>query len=126
MALIDFKRYMFQLEAQYVEMKNDLIDFEKALKDGYITEDQLESVKEDVDVIEQNYKRLLYAAFLLEIPKRNSKKAKYKAANKAVIDYFEALGAGENAVIEENKSLITNIRAELKKLQKNQNKTDNF
>lgn len=120
MALIDFKRYMFQVEAQYVEMKNDLIDFEKALKDGYITEEQLKSVKEDVDIIEQNYRRLLYAAFLLEIPKRNSKKAKHKAANKAVIDYFEALGAGENAVIDENKSLITKIRTELKELQKTQ------
>ena len=120
MALIDFKRYMFQVEAQYVEMKNDLTDFEKALKDGYITEEQLKSVKEDVDIIEQNYRRLLYVAFLLEIPKRNSKKAKHKTANKAVIDYFEALGAGENAVIDENKSLITKIRTELKELQKTQ------
>ena len=118
MALIDFKRYMFQLESQYVEMKEDLKDFEQALKDGYITEDKLESVKEDVEMLEQNYKRLLYVAFLLEIPKRNSKKAKYKNVNKALINYFEDLGAGENAVINENKSLITKIRAELKALKK--------
>ena len=118
MALIDFKRYMFKTEAQYVEMKEDLKDFEQALKDGYITEDKLVSVKEDVEMLEQNYKRLLYVAFLLEIPKRNSKKAKYKNANKALINYFEELGAGENAVIEENKSLLTKIRAELKALKK--------
>lgn len=121
MALIDFKRYMFQVEAQYVEMKNDLEDFAQALKDGYITEEQLASVKEDVALIEQNYKRLLYAAFLLEIPKRNSKKAKYKNANQSLINYFEELNAGENAVINENKSLLENIRAELKQL-KNKNK----
>lgn len=118
MALIDFKRYMFQVEAQYVEMKEDLKDFEQALKDGYITEDKLVSVKEDVEMLEQNYKRLLYAAFLLEIPKRNSKKAKHKNANNALINYFEKLGASESAVIEENKSLLTKIRAELKTLQK--------
>ena len=60
MALIDFKRYMFQVEAQYVEMKEDLKDFEQALKDGYITEDKLVSVREYVEMLEQNYKRLLY------------------------------------------------------------------
>lgn len=118
MALIDFKRYMFQVEAQYVEMKEDLKDFEQALKDGYITEDKLVSVKEDVERLEQNYKRLLYAAFLLEIPKRNSKKAKHKNANSTLINYFEKLGASESAVINENKSLMTKIRAELKALQK--------
>lgn len=121
MALIDFKRYMFQIEAQYVEMKNDLEDFAQALKDGYITEEQLASVKEDVALIEQNYKRLLYVAFLLEIPKRNSKKAKYKKVNQSLINYFEELNAGENAIINENKSLLENIRAELKQL-KNKNK----
>lgn len=42
MAIIDVKRYYYEVLNQYLEMKEDIADFEEALKAGYITEDKLE------------------------------------------------------------------------------------
>jgi len=45
MAISHVKKYMYTMQNQYLEMKADLEDFNQALKDGHITEEQLESVK---------------------------------------------------------------------------------
>lgn len=116
MALLDFKQYLYKVQQQYIEMKADLSDFEEALKAGYITEDKLQEVKNDVLELETNYHRLLYAAFLLEIPRKKSNKSKFKKQNKDLTTYFEAVSADEASVISENTSLLTHLRQELKNL----------
>ena len=58
MAIKDVKRYYYQMQAQYLEMKADLADFEQALQDGFITEEQLAAAKEEVVKIKNNYDRL--------------------------------------------------------------------
>lgn len=119
MALIDFKQYLYKIQNQYLEMKADLTDFEAALKAGHITEDQLESVKQDIADIERNYQRLLYVAFLLELPRRKSKKEKYINSNKQLKTYFNNTASDLDSVITENTSLLTHLRSELKKLKNN-------
>ena len=79
MAVRDFRQYLGTVQRQYLEMKADLKDFEQALKDGFITEEKLQEVIEDVNKIETNYNRLLYVAYLLELPNRNEKKSKTQA-----------------------------------------------
>ena len=54
-------------------MKEDLRDFETALKDGFITEEKLQDAIEDVNRIETNYNS--YCMYLiLELPNRKEKK----------------------------------------------------
>lgn len=118
MAVRDFKQYLVKIQGQYLEMKNDLADFNQAFKDGHITEDQLNAAKEDVNILEQNYQRLLYAEYLLEIPNRKSKKAKHKKANTKLENAFIEMKADEDSVFEENKCALNHLRAELKKLTK--------
>ena len=65
MALRDVKEYYFKMLSQYLEMKADLADFEQALKDGFITEDQLQAAFEEVNKVQQNYERLSYIMYLL-------------------------------------------------------------
>jgi predicted RNA-binding protein associated with RNAse of E/G family len=60
MAIRDVKDYYFKMVAQYLEMKADLADFEQALKDGFITEDQMQAAFDEVDKVQQNYERLSY------------------------------------------------------------------
>ena len=62
MAVKDVKEYYYKMFAQYLEMKNDLADFEEALKNGFITEEKLAEVKDTVNSLELNYQRLLYVA----------------------------------------------------------------
>jgi hypothetical protein len=99
-------------------MKADLADFEAAFADGFITEDQLEEVKADVARIENNYDRLTYIMYLLEIPKRESKRVAHEKANKKLLDFFESANATEDQVKLENKSTLSHLRQELKRLSK--------
>ena len=74
MAARDVKEYYFKLIAQKAELEADLADFEEAFKNGYITEDKLVEIKDTVDRIETNYQRVLYIAYLLELPNNKKKK----------------------------------------------------
>ena len=47
MAIKDVRHYFYTMLAQYVEEKQNLADFEEALKDGLITEDELSKIDLD-------------------------------------------------------------------------------
>jgi hypothetical protein len=116
MAIKDAKKYYYTMLNQYLEMKADLADFEQALADGHITEEQLEAVKEEVFILENNFDRLSYIMYLLEMPNRPKKKDGYKKANQALEFHFTSVGATMAAVHDENKSALDHLRQELRKL----------
>ena len=118
MAVRDVKEYYYKLLVQSAEMKADLEDFEKALKAGYITEDKLDEVKAQVDIIQANFERVGYIMYLLELPNRDSKKGKWKKQNSKLTNHFVEAKADEQAVFDENKSALDHLRVELKKLEK--------
>lgn len=120
MAILDVKEYYYSMLRQYTELKNDLADYDKAFADGHITEDQLAEIKADIAEVEKNYNRLSYIMYLLELPKRDSKKKKARgmSSNKAVEKALTARNATKQQVLDENTSMIAHIRAELKKLTK--------
>lgn len=118
MALGDVKEYYYKMLAQYVEMKADLEDYNQAAANGYITEDQLEEVKKDIFEIEQNYNRLTYIMYLLELPKRKQKRKSFESnkANKELHTYLQGKNADKDSIISENESVLTHLRKELKNL----------
>lgn len=122
MALRDVKEYYFKMLGQYFEMKADLADFEQALKDGFITEDQMQAAIEDVDKVKQNYERLSYIMYLLNLPNRKSKQEKYIKMNKKLIAEFEARQADTKSVELENRDALKAFREEMERLQKEENK----
>ena len=118
MALKDVKIYYYSILNQYLEMKASLADFDEALQNNFITEDQLEAVKADIAQIEQNYNRLSYIMYLLELPQRKEKKALFNNRNKKLINKLSTLNCSDEAVYDENKSALDHIRQELKKINK--------
>ncbi len=103
---------------QYLECKKDLADFEQALKDGYITEDKLTEVYDDVAKLEINYLRIANILFELEKPKNPKKQAKWMKQNKDLIDTFKELKADIDSVEDENESLLADEKARLAKIKK--------
>lgn len=122
MALRDVKEYYFKMLGQYFEMKADLADFEQALKDGFITEDQMQTAIEDVDKVKQNYERLSYIMYLLNLPNRKSKQEKYNKMNQKLVAEFEAQHADIKSVELENRDALKAFREEMERLQKDENK----
>lgn len=116
MAIKDVKHYFYTMLSQYIEEKQNLSDFEEALKEGNITEDQMNEALEIVAGLEENYHRLAYIMFLLEMPNRKSKKEGYLRQYKPILDELKRLGADVESIKEENSDALTHFKAKLEKL----------
>ena len=116
MAARDVKEYYFKLIAQKAELEADLADFEEALKNGFITEEQMQAAKDELIPYQINLDRLTYIVYLLELPNRKAKKAKFANQNKKILMELEKRNADEQSVISENKSALDAFRKEVKEL----------
>ena len=116
MAVKDVKEYYFKLIAQKAELEADLADFEEALKNGFITEEQMQAAKDELIPYQINLDRLTYIMYLLELPNRKAKKAKFAKQNKKILDELGKRNADEQSVIAENKSALDAFRKEVKDL----------
>ena len=116
MAAKDVKEYYFKLIAQKAELEADLADFEEALKNGFITEEQMQAAKDELIPYQINLDRLTYIMYLLELPNRKVKKAKFANQNKKILSELEKRNADELSVISENKSALDAFRKEVKEL----------
>lgn len=116
MAVKDVKKYYFKLIAQKAELEADLADFEEALKNGFITEEQMQAAKDELIPYQINLDRLTYIMYLLELPNRKTKKAKFAKQNKKILDELGKRNADEQSVIAENKSALDAFRKEVKEL----------
>lgn len=121
MAVQDFRTYLAQVQLQYLEMKQDLADFEEAFRSGFITEDRLAEVKATVSQLEINYQRLLYVAYLLELPKSKVGKKWFnrRPKHRGIAEYFETNQASSEKVLSENKNLLESLRQQLEELTEN-------
>ena len=116
MAIKDVKQYFYTMLAQYLEEKQNLADFEEALKEGLITEDQMQEAKETVAGLETNYYRLAYIMYLFDMPNRGTKKAAYVKQYKAILNELESLGADIESVKKENSDALIHFKAALEAL----------
>ena len=127
MAIRDFNLYLANVQAQVLATKNDLADFEQGLKDGYVTEQQVEDLKAEYQRIDDNYQRLLYVGYLLELPKSKWRKKRFRKKHDDLEIYLDKANATEDKVIKENEiamELIKNEIAKLKTSSNNENKSD--
>lgn len=118
MAVKDVRQYFYTMLAQYLEEKQNLADFEIALKDGLITEEQMQEAIENVAGLENNYHRLVYIMFLLDMPNKGSKKDIYVKQYKGILEELTRLGADINSIKEENSDALIHFKAALKALSK--------
>ena len=127
MAIRDFNLYLANVQAQVLATKNDLADFEQGLKDGYVTEQQVEDLRAEYQRMDDNYQRLLYVGYLLELPKSKWRKNRFRRKHDDLEIYLDKANATEDKVIKENEiamELIKNEIAKLKTSSNNENKSD--
>ena len=117
MAIRDVKDYYFKMLSQYMEMKADLPDFEQALKDGFITEEQMQAAFDEVDRVQQNYERLSYIMYLLNLPNREAKRKRPTNTDIALAAEFKKRKADVEAVSIENRDALKAFKDEMKRLQ---------
>ena len=113
MAVKDVRNYFYTMLAQYLEEKQNLADFEEALKEGHITQEQMQEALETVAGLEANYHRLVYIMYLLDMPNRKSKKAGYVKQYKVILEELKRLGADIDSIKEENSDTLIHFKAAL-------------
>ena len=116
MAVKDVRNYFYTMLVQYLEEKQNLADFEEALKEGFITEEQMQDAMANVTDLENNYHRLVYIMYLLDMPNKKSKKAGYVRQYQPILDELKRLGADLDSVKEENSDALVHFKAALKAL----------
>lgn len=120
MAIKDVRTYFYTILAQYLEEKQNLADFEEALKNGFITEEQMQEALDTVAGLENNYHRLVYIMYLLDMPNRDSKKAGYAKQHKVILEELKRLGADIDSVKEENSDALIHFKAALEAMKKSE------
>ena len=120
MAVQDVRKYYYTMLSQYIEEKQNLADFEEALKEGNITQEQMQEAMENVADLETNYHRLVYIMYLLNMPNRKSKKEDYVKQHKIILDELQRLGADMSSVKDENTDALIHFKAALKALNKSE------
>lgn len=116
MAVKDVRQYFYTVLMQYLEEKQNLADFEEALKNNLITEEQMQEAIDTVADLETNYNRLAYIMYLLDMPNRGSKKKAYVRQYKTILDELEKLGADIESIKKENSDALIHFKAALKAL----------
>lgn len=116
MAIKDVKHYFYTMLSQYLEEKQNLEDFSEALKDGLITEEQMQEAMENVANLEENYHRLAYIMYLFDMPNRDSKKAVYIRQYGSILEEFKRLGVDLESIKKENTDALAHFKAALNTL----------
>jgi hypothetical protein len=117
MAIKDVKKYYYTMQAQYLELKQDLEDYTEAFKSGFITEDQLEDIKAYVSAIEANYERLRYIMYLFNLPNRAEKKKRFNKAQAKELERLFQANATAEQVEAENEEFALAIATKIDELQ---------
>ena len=116
MAIKDVRQYFYTMLSQYLEEKQNLEDFSEALKDGHITEEQMQEAMENVVCLEENYHRLAYIMYLFDMPNRGDKKAAYIRQYSSILEEFRRLGVDIDSIKKENTDALAHFKAALKAL----------
>lgn len=121
MAVKDIRKYYQTMQAQYLSMKQTLADANEALANGYFTEERVADLKQRVELIEQNYNRISYIIYLLDMPNRNTKKKAYNRQNKKKLAELKTEEADLDSVKKENAEAINEIKDKISSFDKASN-----
>ena len=102
------KTYYEKICSQYVEMLQDIRDLEQEASEGLIEPERIDRLKDQIAPIKQNYERWSYMMFLLNEPQRKSKQARYRRANKKLLQSLNSENSIEST-IQENDEARKNV-----------------
>ena len=111
MSVKHVREYYERMVSDYVEMKNILEEMEKMSEsNASVALQNIDSIREQVKVLEANYKRLAYVIFLLNQPNKESKKQRYVNSEKKKLSNISEIHRKE-AVEKENKQVLEGLKS---------------
>lgn len=99
-------RYYLEVEYQYQEMLDTLKEVKELVKEGKISPEAFEQEAQSVERLKENYERISYIMFLLNQPKRKSK----KLDRNTLSWYNELKNQSKEAIINENNDVLCTFK----------------
>ena len=111
MAYKHIKEYYDKICEQYLEMKDEIRDFEIEAQNNIMEPERLDMIKEQIKPLMDNYERWSYMMYLLNLPVKKNKQKSYQERNKKFINNLNKNNSLQS-VLEENKQVINKMRGE--------------
>ena len=111
MAKADVNLYFLEVQNEYFEMLDNLKEFKELAQEGKITQEDYDQMLKEVELVKSNYERIAYIIMLMNKPNRKDKEQ--ADINKS---WYNALsGASKEAIINESKDVLADLKAMIKK-----------
>lgn len=104
----DLEHYLSQLQKQYTEMGKAVTEANELIRDGKMTSEQAMQIQEMMNTINNNYQRVLYCRYLLNLPPKFIQKLEQKKLN-AKLKKFQEEQADQETVINESQEALDGI-----------------
>ena len=107
MSVKDVKDYYMKMTADYIEMKDtiDRMESEVTEETAKVVLENIKQLKATAEKVEENYRRISYIMFLLDMPNRKKKRDRYKNQNKKLLNKIPNKDTLEGIQEENNKNL---------------------
>lgn len=108
MAVKHIVEYYNQVCDQYLLLQEELKDFQKEVENGLVEPERIETLKQVIEPVKNNYMTLSWIMYLLNQPQRDSKERAYKKRMKAFTEKLDKKFSKEGILLE-NEETISSI-----------------
>ena len=108
MAVKHIKEYYEQVCNQYIQMNEELKDFQKEVENGLIEPERIENLKKIIEPLKNNYMTLSWIMYLLNKPQRYSKEKGYRERNKKLLQSLDK-NFSKESIMKQNDEVIKRI-----------------
>lgn len=116
MSMVDVKEYYVEVKDQFLEMYNLMDEYNLAYKEGRISKEQLDDIKDSIQLLKENYERVSYIMFLFNKPKSQKNRKKSHEENAFYEGRFNYIGADKKTIINENTYVLNDIKKYLESI----------
>jgi hypothetical protein len=109
MAIKHVKEYYENVCNQYIQMNEELRDFQKEIEEGLVEPERIDNLKAIIEPLKNNYMTLSWIMYLLNKPQRNSKEKAYQKRSKKLTESLDNR-FNQDGILNQNDDVIKSIR----------------
>lgn len=108
MAIKHIKEYYEQVCNQYIQMNEELRDFQKEVEEGLVEPERIENLKKLIEPLKNNYMTLSWIMYLLNKPQRDSKEKSYQQRTKKFTQQLDK-NFDKDGILKQNEDVIKTV-----------------
>lgn len=110
MSIKEVRDYHLRMTSDYISLKEtlDRLEAEITPETSKVALDNIEQIKKQVARVQENYNRINYIIYLLDMPKRKKKQHSWEKQNKKFLNAIPEKDRKEG-IEKENKEIISNL-----------------